>query len=37
MTKSGEDQRETIDKMVEKLEDFDNVQTVYTNMEPASN
>lgn len=32
-----EDQRETIDKMVEKLEDFDNVQTVYTNMEPASN
>ena len=32
-----EDQRETIDKMVEKLEDFDDVQTVYTNMEPASN
>lgn len=31
------DQRETIDKMVEKLEDFDDVQTVYTNMEPASN
>lgn len=32
-----EDQKETIDKMVEKLEDFDDVQTVYTNMEPASN
>lgn len=32
-----EDQRETIDKMVEKLEDFDDVQTVYTNMEPVSN
>lgn len=32
-----EDQRETIDKMVEKLEDFDDVQTVYTNMVPASN
>lgn len=30
------DQRETIDKMVEKLEDFDDVQTVYTNMEPAA-
>ena len=30
-----EDQRETIDKMVEKLEDFDDVQTVYTNMEPG--
>ena len=29
------EQRETIDKMVEKLEDFDDVQTVYTNMEPA--
>ena len=27
--------RETIDKMVEKLEDFDDVQTVYTNMKPA--
>ena len=30
------EQRETIDKMIEKLEDFDDVQTVYTNMEPAS-
>ena len=30
------EQRETIDKMVEKLEDFDDVQTVYTNMEPAT-
>ncbi len=29
------EQRETIDKMVEKLEDFDDVQTVYTNMKPA--
>lgn len=28
-------QRESIDKMVEKLEDFDDVQTVYTNMKPA--
>jgi len=28
------EQRETIDKMVEKLEDFDDVQTVYTNMQP---
>ncbi len=28
------EQRETIDKMVEKLEDFDDVQTVYTNMKP---
>ena len=27
-------QRETIDKMVERLEDFDDVQTVYTNMKP---
>ena len=26
--------REAIDKMVEKLEDFDDVQTVYTNMKP---
>ena len=32
-----DEQRETIDKMIEKLEDFDDVQTVYTNMEPASN
>ena len=30
-----DEQRETIDKMVEKLEDFDDVQTVYTNMKPA--
>ena len=29
------EQRETIDKMVEKLEDFDDVQTVFTNMKPA--
>ena len=29
-----QEQRETIDKMVEKLEDFDDVQTVYTNMKP---
>ena len=28
------EQRETIDKMVERLEDFDDVQTVYTNMKP---
>ena len=27
-----DEERETIDKMVEKLEDFDDVQTVYTNM-----
>jgi len=27
-----EEQRETIDKMVEKLEEFDDVQNVYTNM-----
>lgn len=27
-----DEQRETIDKMVEKLEDFDDVQNVYTNM-----
>ena len=30
-----DEQRETVDKMVEKLEDFDDVQTVYTNMRPA--
>ncbi len=30
-----DEQRETIDKMVEKLEEFDDVQTVYTNMKPA--
>lgn len=29
------EERESIDKMVERLEDFDNVQTVYTNMKPA--
>ena len=29
-----EEQRTTIDKMVEKLEEFDDVQTVYTNMKP---
>ena len=29
-----EEQRATIDKMIEKLEDFDDVQTVYTNMKP---
>lgn len=28
------EQRATIDKMVEKLEDFDDVQTVFTNMKP---
>ena len=30
-----EEERETIDKMVEKLEDFEDVQNVYTNMIPA--
>ena len=29
------EQRESIDKMVERLEEFDDVQTVYTNMKPA--
>lgn len=28
------EQRETIDKMVERLEEFDDVQNVYTNMRP---
>ncbi|MCR5849499.1 MAG: YebC/PmpR family DNA-binding transcriptional regulator [Bacteroidaceae bacterium] len=28
------EQRETINKMVEKLEEYDDVQTVYTNMKP---
>lgn len=28
------EERATIDKMVERLEDFDDVQTVYTNMKP---
>ena len=30
-----DEERETIDKMVEKLEDFDDVQNVYTNMKPS--
>ncbi len=30
-----DEQRATLDKMVEKLEEFDDVQTVYTNMKPA--
>ena len=30
------EQRETIDKMVERLEDFDDVQNVYTNMKPEA-
>mgnify|MGYP004692766181 FL=1 len=29
------EERESIDKMVERLEDFDDVQTVYTNMKPT--
>ena len=29
------EERESIDKMVERLEDFDDVQTVYTNMKTA--
>ena len=29
-----DEQRATIDKMIEKLEEFDDVQTVYTNMKP---
>lgn len=29
------EERESVDKMVERLEDFDDVQTVYTNMKPA--
>ena len=28
------EERETIDKMIEKLEEFDDVQTVYTNIKP---
>ena len=28
------EQRATIDKMVERLEEFDDVQKVYTNMKP---
>ncbi len=31
----GAEERATIDKMVEKLEDFDDVQNVYTNLKPA--
>ena len=31
-----DEQRATIDKMIERLEEFDDVQTVYTNMKPAS-
>jgi len=31
----NEEQRATIDKMVEKLEDFDDVQNVYTNLKPV--
>lgn len=27
--------REVIDKMVDRLEDFEDVQNVYTNMKPA--
>ncbi len=30
----GSDARATIDKMIERLEDFDDVQNVYTNMKP---
>ena len=30
------EQRETLDKMVERLEEFDDVQTVYTNMKPET-
>lgn len=31
----NDEERETIDKMVEKLEEFDDVQNVYTNMKPS--
>ena len=30
----SQEERETINKMVERLEEFDDVQTVYTNMKP---
>ena len=30
-----QEQRETIEKMVDLLEDDDDVQSVYTNMKPA--
>lgn len=32
----SDEERETIDKMVAKLEEFDDVQTVYTNMKPEA-
>ena len=32
----SEEERETIDKMIEKLEDFDDVQNVYTNRNQQS-
>lgn len=32
----NDEQRATIDKMVERLEDDEDVQNVYTNMKPAS-
>ena len=28
------EQRETLNKMIERMEEFDDVQTVYTNMKP---
>ena len=31
------EQRATIDKMVERLEEDEDVQNVYTNMKPADN
>ena len=31
----GDDERATIDKMVERLDEFDDVQNVYTNMKPV--
>jgi YebC/PmpR family DNA-binding regulatory protein len=34
LTDVNDEQRATIDKMIEKLEEFDDVQTVYTNMKP---
>ena len=30
-----DEQRASIDKMVERLEEFDDVQSVFTNMKPA--
>ena len=32
----NDEERATIDKMVERLEEFDDVQTVYTNMKPSA-